>query len=110
MAFEYDISIDSFRGAIKAEARLVHGPAVGGNTGRALFTGNSMDLQRQTCRRLHEEHEAVFELLRKLQRAPANSNADAAPDFLDPAESALLRDVRSGLEFEAGAEVAAGGR
>lgn len=59
-----------------------------------------MDLQRQTCRRLHEEHEAVFELLRRLQRALVNSNADAAPDFSDPAWSALLRDVRSGLEFE----------
>jgi len=59
-----------------------------------------MDLQRQTCRRLHEEHEAVFELLRRLQRALANSNAEAAPDLLDPAWSALLRDVRSGLEFE----------
>jgi hemerythrin-like domain-containing protein len=59
-----------------------------------------MDLQRQTCRRLHEEHEAVFELLRRLQRALANSNAGAAPDVLDPEWSALLRDVRSGLEFE----------
>jgi hemerythrin-like domain-containing protein len=59
-----------------------------------------MNVQRQTCRRLHEEHEAVFELLRRLQRALANWNADAAPDLLDPAWSALLRDVRSGLEFE----------
>lgn len=59
-----------------------------------------MELQRQTCRRLHEEHEAVFELLRRLQRALAGSQAHAAPDFLDPAWSALLRDVHSGLEFE----------
>jgi hemerythrin-like domain-containing protein len=57
-----------------------------------------MDMQRQTCRRLHEEHEAVFELLRRLQRALAPSQS--APDFLDPAWSALLRDLRSGLEFE----------
>jgi len=59
-----------------------------------------MDFGRSTCRRLHEEHEAVFELLRRLQRALVNSNADAAPDFSDPAWSGLLRDVRSGLEFE----------
>lgn len=59
-----------------------------------------MDIQRQTCRRLHEEHEAVFELMRRFQRALANSTADAAPDLLDPAWSALWRDVRSGLEFE----------
>jgi len=59
-----------------------------------------MEFRRQTCRRLHEEHEAVFELLRRLQRALADSHADAAPDFLAPSWSALLRDVRSGLEFE----------
>ena len=59
-----------------------------------------MDFARSTCRRLHEEHEAVFELLRRLQRALVNSHGDAAPDFSDPAWSALLRDVRSGLEFE----------
>jgi len=59
-----------------------------------------MELQRQTCRRLHEEHEAVFELLRRLQRALANSQAHAAPDFFDPAWSALFRAVRAGLEFE----------
>jgi hemerythrin-like domain-containing protein len=57
-----------------------------------------MDMQRQTCRRLHEEHEAVFELLRRLQRSLTQSQS--APDFLDPAWSALLRDLRSGLEFE----------
>jgi len=57
-----------------------------------------MDMQRQTCRRLHEEHEAVFELLRRLERALVQSQS--APDFLDPAWSALLRDLRSGLEFE----------
>jgi len=59
-----------------------------------------MDIQRQTCRRLHEEHEAVFELLRRLQRALASSSVDQAPDLLDPAWSALRRDVRSGLEHE----------
>jgi hemerythrin-like domain-containing protein len=59
-----------------------------------------MEMQRQTCRRLHEEHEAVFELLRRLRRALAQSPADAVPDFHDPAWSALLRDLHSGLEFE----------
>jgi len=57
-----------------------------------------MDFGRSTCRRLHEEHEAVFELLRRLQRALAP--ADSAPDSFDPAWSSLLRDVRTGLEFE----------
>jgi hemerythrin-like domain-containing protein len=61
---------------------------------------NAMDFGRSTCRRLHEEHEAVFELLRRLQRALVNSPTDTAPDFLDPAWSGLWRDVRSGLEFE----------
>jgi hemerythrin-like domain-containing protein len=59
-----------------------------------------MDTGSQTCRRLHEEHEAVFGLLRRLQRALIDSRTDAAPDLLDPAWSALLRDVRGGLEFE----------
>ncbi len=59
-----------------------------------------MEFGRSTCRRLHAEHEAVFELLRRLQRALATSPADAAPDFFDPEWSGLLRDVSSGLEFE----------
>jgi hemerythrin-like domain-containing protein len=59
-----------------------------------------MDIQRQTCRRLHEEHEAAFELLRRLERSLAKSRADAVPDFFEPAWSSLLRDLRSGLEFE----------
>jgi len=59
-----------------------------------------MNIQRQTCRRLHEEHQAVFELLRRLQRALVSSKADAAPDPLDPAWSTLWRDLRLGLEFE----------
>ena len=59
-----------------------------------------MEFKRQTCRRLHEEHEAVFDLLRRLQRALVEARADSMPDFLDSAWSALLRDVRSGLESE----------
>ena len=59
-----------------------------------------MDLWRSTCRRLHEEHEAVFELLRRLQHALASARPEAAPDFFDPAWSNLLQDVRTGLEFE----------
>jgi hemerythrin-like domain-containing protein len=59
-----------------------------------------MDLGRQTCRRLHEEHEAVFGLLRRLQRALGDARADSVPDFLDSGWSGLLRDVRNGLEFE----------
>jgi len=59
-----------------------------------------MDLARSTCRRLHDEHEAVFELLRRLQRALAGAGLDAVPDFLEAPWSVLLRDVRNGLEFE----------
>ena len=59
-----------------------------------------MNAGSQTCRRLHEEHEAVFELLRRLRRALAGARADSAPDFLDAGWSGLLRDVRNGLEFE----------
>jgi hemerythrin-like domain-containing protein len=59
-----------------------------------------MENQRQTCRRLHEEHEAVFELLRRLQRTLVGSKGDGAPDPLDPASNSLWRDLRSGLEFE----------
>jgi len=59
-----------------------------------------MEFICSTCRRLHEEHEAVFELLRRLQRALVSADVDAAPDFLDLAWSGLLRDVRSVLEFE----------
>lgn len=59
-----------------------------------------MEFGRSTCRRLHEEHEAVFELMRRLQRALASARADVMPDFFDPVWSGLLRDVRSGLEYE----------
>ena len=59
-----------------------------------------MEPRNQTCRRLHEEHEAVFELLRRFRRALSAASADAVPDLAGPAWSALLRDVRSGLEGE----------
>jgi hemerythrin-like domain-containing protein len=59
-----------------------------------------MEPKRQTCRRLHEEHEAVFELLRRLRRALADAAHDAMPDFGGAAWSGLLRDLRSGLESE----------
>ena len=59
-----------------------------------------MHFNRHISRRLHEEHEAVFELLRRLQRALAQSKSEAVPDLHDPAWSVLLRDLRSGLEFE----------
>jgi hemerythrin-like domain-containing protein len=59
-----------------------------------------MDTGSQTCRRLHEEHEAVFGLLRRLQRALADAPADSVPDFLNSGWSGLLRDLRNGLEFE----------
>lgn len=59
-----------------------------------------MEHKSQTCRRLHEEHEAVFELLRRFRRALDAAARDAATDTSAPAWSALLRDVRVGLEGE----------
>ncbi len=59
-----------------------------------------MEFSRSTCRRLHQEHEVTFDLLRRLQRVLVNARVDAVPGFLDPAWSSLFRDVRSGLEFE----------
>jgi GNAT superfamily N-acetyltransferase len=54
----------------------------------------------QTCRRLHEEHEAVFELLRRFSRALAEAGPGVTPDLSDAAWVGLLRDVRGGLEGE----------
>jgi hemerythrin-like domain-containing protein len=59
-----------------------------------------MEPKYQTCRRLHEEHEAVFGLLRRLRRALVEARGDAVPDLAATAWSALLRDVRDGLEGE----------
>jgi hemerythrin-like domain-containing protein len=59
-----------------------------------------METKRHTCRILHEEHEAVFELLRRLQRALERAPLDAVPAGGDPEWTALLRDVRNGLEGE----------
>jgi hemerythrin-like domain-containing protein len=59
-----------------------------------------MESRTQTCRRLHEEHEAVFELLRRFKRSLAEARADAVPDVSGLAWSALVRDVRNGLEGE----------
>jgi iron-sulfur cluster repair protein YtfE (RIC family) len=59
-----------------------------------------MESKSQTCRRLHEEHEAVFELLRRFSRALAEATPGMVPDIGDPVWVALLRDVRGGLEGE----------
>jgi hemerythrin-like domain-containing protein len=59
-----------------------------------------METKRHTCRILHEEHEAVFELLRRLQRALERTPLDTVPADGDPEWTALLRDVRNGLEGE----------
>lgn len=59
-----------------------------------------MELQKQITRRLHDEHEAVFNLLARVQRAFAGPAADSVPDLAAPAWSALLRDLQVALEFE----------
>ena len=51
-------------------------------------------------RRLHDEHEAVFNLLARVQRAFAGPAADSMPDLAAPSWSALLRDLQVALEFE----------
>lgn len=60
----------------------------------------NVESKSQTCRRLHEEHEAVFELLRRFSRALAEAAPGITPDLSDPAWAGLLRDVRGGLEGE----------
>jgi hemerythrin-like domain-containing protein len=54
----------------------------------------------QTCLRLHEEHEAVFELLRRFSRALAEAAPGVTPDLSEPGWAALLRDVRVAIEGE----------
>jgi hemerythrin-like domain-containing protein len=59
-----------------------------------------MELRKQITRRLHDEHEAVFSLLARVQRAFAGLAADSMPDLAAPAWSALLRELHVALEFE----------
>lgn len=59
-----------------------------------------MESKSQTCRRLHDEHEAVFELLRRFGRTLAESAPGVTPDLSTAAWAGLLRDVRGGLEGE----------
>jgi iron-sulfur cluster repair protein YtfE (RIC family) len=54
----------------------------------------------QTCRRLHEEHQAVFELLRRFSRALSEAAPGVTPELSEPAWAGLLREVRGGLEGE----------
>jgi hemerythrin-like domain-containing protein len=49
---------------------------------------------------LHEEHEAVFDLLRRFRRALLDSPAGVVPDLAGLAWNALIREVRAGLEGE----------
>ena len=59
-----------------------------------------MELQCHITRRLHDEHEAVFSLNARVQRAFASAAADSLPDLAAPAWSTLLRDLHAALEFE----------
>ncbi len=59
-----------------------------------------MELQCHITRRLHDEHEAVFNLLARVTRAFAGAAADSMPDLAAPAWGALLRDLHAALEFE----------
>lgn len=59
-----------------------------------------MEPKSQTCRRLHEEHQAVFDLLRRFSRALAEAAPGVTPELSEPGWAALLRDVRGGLEGE----------
>lgn len=59
-----------------------------------------MDSRSHIARRLHDEHEAVFGLMARMQRAFAGAAAEAMPDLAAPAWGALLRDLHAALEFE----------
>lgn len=57
-----------------------------------------MDFNSQICRRLHEEHAAVFELCRRIDQA--FSRQTQMPSADDPAWSALLRKIELAMEHE----------
>lgn len=59
-----------------------------------------MELRKQITRRLHDEHEAAFRLIARVEQMFAGPAADSMPDFAAPAWSALLRDLHAALEFE----------
>jgi hemerythrin-like domain-containing protein len=59
-----------------------------------------MELQCHITRRLHDEHEAVFNLLARVRRAFAGAAADSMPDLAAPAWGELLRNLHAALEFE----------
>jgi iron-sulfur cluster repair protein YtfE (RIC family) len=61
-----------------------------------------MSLQRRTCRRLHEEHEATLALLHRLGGALAEVRGAAAPDFQQTSWNRLWGDVAQALRFEIG--------
>jgi iron-sulfur cluster repair protein YtfE (RIC family) len=59
-----------------------------------------MELRNQITRRLHDEHEAAFSLIARVQRAFAGAAADTLPELAAPSWSTLLRDLHAALEFE----------
>ena len=59
-----------------------------------------MELRNHITRRLHDEHEAAFRLIARVERAFAGLAADSVPPSTAPEWSALLRDMMAGLEFE----------
>ena len=60
-----------------------------------------MDLRNHVTRRLHDEHEAAFRLIARVERAFAGLAADPMlPPPAAPEWSALLRDMKTALEFE----------
>ena len=59
-----------------------------------------MELRNHITRRLHDEHEAAFRLIARVERAFAGHAADSLPALAAPEWSALLRDLHAGLEFE----------
>jgi hemerythrin-like domain-containing protein len=57
-----------------------------------------MEFETQVCRRLHQEHEATYQLCNRLEQALAAQARPLAP--LDPAWTNLLRDVRIAIQHE----------
>lgn len=59
-----------------------------------------MEFRCHITRRLHDEHEAVFNLLDCVRRAFVSPEAAAMPDLTASVWDALLRDLRIALEAE----------
>ena len=59
-----------------------------------------MELRNHITRRLHDEHEAAFRLMTRVERTFTGPAVDSVPAPAAPEWNALLRDLKAALEFE----------